>query len=406
MHDIKEIKQHPDVFDNSLYKRNIQPLSATIIEYDKKHRAAISELQTYNEDINRLTKEFVANKSEELRNRIREMKQNYCVLQEKVKTTEKQLNDILSEIPNILHDEVPYGKDENDNLLIKTNTITKINGKSHQELGIALGMMDFETATKIAGSRFVILKNKLAKLERALINFMMDIHVSNGYEEISPPLLVKEDALYGTGQLPKFKDDLFSVGNHYLIPTAEVSLTNIVRNKIVNSLPLRYVSATPCFRAEAGAAGKDTSGIIRQHQFYKVELVSITTMENMMTEHETITEHAENILELLKLPYQRKLLCSGDTGFSSMKTYDLEVWFPSQNRYREISSCSACGDFQARRMNAKFRNNGKLEYVATLNGSGVAVGRALAAIMENYQNADGSINVPEVLIPYMQCDKI
>ena len=320
----------------------------------------------------------------------------------------------LSSIPNIPHDDVPVGSNENENVeLTKSGQIPnfEFTPKSHYELGEKLGMLDFDLATKTTGSRFVFVKNKLALLERAISNFMLDIHTSkNGYEEISPPLLASENTMFGTGQLPKFENDQFEVkleegsGRKFLIPTEEVILTNIVKDKILDlkTLPMRFVASTPCFRKEAGSYGKDTKGMIRQHQFYKVELVSIVEQNKCLEELERMTNCATGILDLLELPYRKMILCSGDMGFSAEKTYDIEVWLPSENKYREISSCSSCSTFQATRMKARYKNSNKeTVFVGTLNGSGLAVGRTLIAILENFQQKDGSINIPKVLRPYM-----
>ena len=330
------------------------------------------------------------------------------------KSIKVDLDNILSNIPNIPHKDVPLGKNENDNM--ELNKVGKIpefsfKPKSHYELGEKLNMLDFDLATKTTGSRFVFVKDKLALLERALSNFMLDIHVvKNGYEEISPPLLASENTMFGTGQLPKFENDQFEVkldennNRKFLIPTAEVILTNIVKDKIVDQkhLPLRYVASTPCFRKEAGSYGKDTKGMIRQHQFYKVEMVSIVEQDKCLDELERMTTCATGILDLLELPYRKVILCSGDMGFSAEKTYDIEVWLPSEKRYREISSCSSCSTFQAIRMKARYKNQkNETLFLGTLNGSGLAVGRTLIAILENYQQKDGSITIPKVLRPYM-----
>ena len=330
------------------------------------------------------------------------------------KNIKKELDSLLSNIPNIPHADVPSGKDENDNVeVLKSGNIPKFDfkPKSHYELGENLGMLDFDLATKTTGSRFVFVKNHLALLERALSNFMLDTHINkNGYQEISPPLIASDNTMYGTGQLPKFENDQFEIkfdegsDRKFLIPTAEVILTNIVKDKIVdqNHLPMRFVASTPCFRKEAGSYGKDTKGMIRQHQFYKVELVSIVEKENCLEELERMTNCATDILEKLELPYRKVILCSGDMGFSAEKTYDIEVWLPSENKYREISSCSSCSTFQAQRMKTRYKNKNKeTVFVGTLNGSGLAVGRTLIAVLENYQQKDGSIVVPKVLREYM-----
>jgi seryl-tRNA synthetase len=326
------------------------------------------------------------------------------------KAVSAKLSDMLSRLPNIPLDDVPAGKDEHDNVvtrLVGDKPDWNHPAKEHYELGEALGLMDFGSAAKIAGARFTVLKGSLARLERALGQFMLDLHTrEHGYTEIQPPLLVRDEAMFGTGQLPKFAEDLFrTTDGRWLIPTAEVSLTNMVREDILeqDKLPLRFTALTPSFRSEAGSAGRDTRGMLRQHQFMKCELVSITDAESAVAEHERMTECAENVLKKLGLHFRTMTLCAGDMGFGAQKTYDLEVWLPGQNTYREISSCSVCGDFQGRRMNARYRGrDGKaLSFVSTLNGSGVAVGRALIAVMENYQNGDGSITVPDVLLPYM-----
>ena len=331
-----------------------------------------------------------------------------------------EINKIIEILPNIALDDVPIGKDENANKEIgKFGKINKFNfkPKSHDELGKQLNLMDFDTASKTSGSRFVFLKGKLAELERAISNFMLDIHTKYfGYEEISPPLIASEDSMYGTGQLPKFENDQFEIRlegetiKKFLIPTAEVILTNMIRDKNTdpNKLPIRLVASTACFRKEAGSHGKDTKGMLRQHQFYKVELVSIVEPSSCEKELERMKKCAEEILKKLELPYRSVILSTGDMGFSAEKTIDLEVWIPSENKYREISSCSSCGQFQSRRMRAKFKNkNNKSEFLGTLNGSGLAIGRTLIAIMENYQNSDGSITIPQILRPYMKnLDKI
>ena len=344
----------------------------------------------------------------------KEISKSIDEITEKQKQIKLSLDNILSNIPNIPHPDVPIGKDENDNLeVIKKGQIPKFdfNPKSHFEIGENLNMLDFDLATRTTGARFVFVKNELALMERAISNFMLDIHITNnGYQEISPPLMASENTMFGTGQLPKFENDQFEVKidkgseRKFLIPTAEVILTNIVKDKILDSnlLPMRFVASTPCFRKEAGSYGKDTKGMIRQHQFYKVELVSIVEQSKCMEELERMTDCATGILDLLELPYRKVILCSGDMGFSAEKTYDLEVWLPSENRYREISSCSSCGTFQAIRMKARYKDQNKeILFAGTLNGSGLAVGRTLIAILENYQQKDGSVIVPKVLRPYM-----
>ena len=366
------------------------------------------------ESLEKEKKDISKSKDKTLFNKSKEISLQIDSLTEKQNIIKDELDIILSNIPNIPHKDVPDGKDENDNVeILKSGNLPKFDfkPKSHYELGENLNMLDFELATKTTGSRFVFVKGQLAALERAISNFMLDTHTKkNGYEEISPPLLASENTMFGTGQLPKFENDQFEVklekdsGRKFLIPTAEVILTNIVKEKIIdlNSMPLRFVASTPCFRKEAGSYGKDTKGMIRQHQFYKVELVSIVEQDKCLDELERMTNCATNILDLLELPYRKVILCSGDMGFSAEKTYDIEVWLPSENKYREISSCSSCSTFQAVRMKTRYKNQNKeILYPGTLNGSGLAVGRTLIAILENYQQKDGSISVPKVLRPYM-----
>ena len=359
-------------------------------------------------------------KDESLFEKSKEISKQIENLSKKQKMIKNELDNLLSSIPNLPLDEVPVGNDENDNIeVIKSGEIKDFKFKplSHYELGEKLNMLDFDLATKTTGSRFVFVKDKLAALERAISNFMIDTHIQkNGYTEISPPLMATDETMFGTGQLPKFENDQFEIkfddknDRKFLIPTAEVILTNMVKNQIIDKkkLPMRLVASTPCFRKEAGSYGKDTKGMIRQHQFYKVELVSIVENNQCMQELERMTECATKILDDLKLPYRKIILCTGDMGFGAEKTYDLEVWLPSENKYREISSCSSCGSFQARRMKARYKNkDNNIEFVGTLNGSGLAVGRTLIAILENYQLEDGSITIPEVLKPYMgNIDKI
>ena len=410
MHNLKEIRKDFDNFKKSLEKRFIKIDILNLEKLDKKNRELIQIKETLEQEkkeISKLKDKSLFEKSKKLSSQIEEISEN----QKKVKS---ELDNILSNIPNIPHKDVPIGKNENDNVeIIKSGKIPKFNfkPKSHYELGENLNMLDFDLATKTTGSRFVFVKDKLALLERALSNFMLDIHVNkNGYNEISPPLLASENTMFGTGQLPKFENDQFEVkieesnDRKFLIPTAEVILTNIVKDKIINlvDLPIRLVASTPCFRKEAGSYGKDTKGMIRQHQFYKVELVSIVEQQNCLEELERMTNCATGILDLLELPYRKVILCTGDMGFSAEKTYDLEVWLPSENRYREISSCSSCYTFQANRMKARYKNqNNDMLNVGTLNGSGLAIGRSLIAILENYQQKDGSILIPNVLRPYM-----
>ena len=410
MHNLKEIRKDFDNFKKSLEKRFIKIDILNLEKLDKKNRELIQIKETLEQEkkeISKLKDKSLFEKSKKLSSQIEEISEN----QKKVKS---ELDNILSNIPNIPHKDVPIGKDENDNVeIIKSGKIPKFNfkPKSHYELGENLNMLDFDLATKTTGSRFVFVKDKLALLERALSNFMLDIHVNkNGYNEISPPLLASENTMFGTGQLPKFENDQFEVkieesnDRKFLIPTAEVILTNIVKDKIINlvDLPIRLVASTPCFRKEAGSYGKDTKGMIRQHQFYKVELVSIVEQQNCLEELERMTNCATGILDLLEFPYRTVILCTGDMGFSAEKSYDLEVWLPSENRYREISSCSSCYTFQANRMKARYKNqNNDMLNVGTLNGSGLAIGRSLIAILENYQQKDGSILIPNVLRPYM-----
>ncbi|MGJ0395916.1 MAG: serine--tRNA ligase [Methylocystis sp.] len=437
MYDIKWIRESAEIFDSGRARRGLEPLSARLLAFDDARRAAIGALQKAQERRNAASKEIGAamkagdsDRAEALKAEVAQIKENWPALEEAERYAIAELDNALSSIPNTPLDEVPDGADENDNVEVARWGAPRafdFTPKEHFEIGEALGLMDFETAAKISGARFVVNKGGLARLERALAQFMLDLHTNeHGYTEVSPPLLVRDDAMFGTAQLPKFREDQFSVtagrqiGNrqseptaealtptadHWLIPTAEVPLTNLVRESILDEaqLPLRLTAGTYCFRAEAGAAGKDTRGMIRQHQFYKVELVSITTPEQSLEEHERMTACAEKVLQLLELPYRKVVLCTGDMGFASQKTYDLEVWLPGQGRYREISSCSVCGDFQARRMNARYRPSGEKgpRFVHTLNGSGVAVGRAMVAVLENYQQEDGSVDVPRVLRPYM-----
>ena len=410
MHNIKDIRDNIDNFEKSLLKRNIKIEKANIGNLDKENRKLIQDkelLEKEKKNISKTKDQNLFEKSKEISKKIEKLSRDQSEIKIKLDT-------ILSSLPNIPLDDVPVGKDENSNVEIKKfGEIKKFDfkPKSHFELGNGLNMLDFDLATKTTGSRFVFVKNQLALLERALSNFMLDTHINkNNYLEISPPLIANEDSMYGTGQLPKFENDQFELvlddknDRKFLIPTAEVILTNMVKDKIlqVKDLPLRFVASTPCFRKEAGSYGKDTKGMIRQHQFYKVELVSIVEPNNCNDELERMTNCASNILDLLKLPYRKMLLCTGDMGFSAEKTYDIEVWIPSENKYREISSCSSCSSFQARRMKARYKNSkNETNFVGTLNGSGLAVGRTLIAILENYQQSDGSIKVPDVLKPYM-----
>ena len=394
MHDIKEIRKDIDAFKKALEKRFID------IDYEKLQSLDIlnRELIQKKEILEREKKDISKSKDETLFEKSKNISQSIDKIIEEQKKIKFDLDKILSNIPNIPHKDVPYGKDENDNVEIKRyGKIRKFKfvPKSHYELGEKLCMLDFDLASKTTGTRFVFVKNKLALLERAISNFMLDTHIfKNGYEEISPPLLASENSMYGTGQLPKFENDQFEVkleegsDRKFLIPTAEVILTNIVRNTMMDlkSLPLRFVASTPCFRKEAGSYGKDTKGMIRQHQFYKVELVSIVEQNKCLVELERMTNCATGILDLLELPYRKMILCSGDMGFSAEKTYDIEVWIPSEKKYREISSCSSCSTFQATRMKTRYKDQNKETlFVGTLNGSGLAVGRTLIAILENYQ---------------------
>ena len=410
MHNIKEIRNNIEIFKEALGKRFLDIDVVKILSLDENNRNYIQKreiLEKEKKDISKSKDKTLFEKSKNISTEIEKINNLQAVVR-------VQLESILSSIPNIPYSDVPIGKDENSNIEISKSGIIPnftFKPKSHYELGENLEMLDFDLATKTTGSRFVFVKDKLALLERALSNFMLDTHVNtNGYEEISPPLIATDDTMYGTGQLPKFDNDQFelklddSSDRKFLIPTAEVILTNIVKDQIIDkkNLPIRMVASTPCFRKEAGSYGKDTKGMIRQHQFYKVEMVSIVEPAQCMSELDRMTNCATKILDLLKLPYRKIILCSGDMGFSAEKTYDIEVWLPSENKYREISSCSSCGSFQARRMKARYRNEEKdIIFVGTLNGSGLAVGRTLVAILENYQQSDGSITVPDVLRPYM-----
>jgi len=474
MYDIKWIRENAEAFDRGRKRRGLgPPYAANLLALDDARRAAIAKSQAAQERRNAASKEIGAalkagdaSLSKALKIEVGELKESLAAFETEESEAIVALHDVLVEIPNTPLDEVPEGRDEDDNVELRRVGEPRpldFEPREHFDIGEALGLMDFETATKISGARFVVNKGPLARLERALSQFMLDLHTGeHGYTEVNPPILVRDEAMFGTAQLPKFREDQFFAGRvrpleeiyqvaepiwrervekkahklgyksseeylqterqdyayeigsavieiesnekFWLIPTAEVPLTNLVREKILDEkeLPLRFTACTPCFRAEAGAAGKDTRGMIRQHQFTKVELVSITTPENSLAEHERMLSCAEEVLKRLKLPYRVVTLCTGDMGFASQKTYDIEVWLPGQNRYREISSVSVCGDFQARRMNARYRaHDGKPRFVHTLNGSGVAVGRALVAVLENYQNQDGSVTVPEELRCYM-----
>ena len=410
MHNIKEIRKDFSKFQKSLEKRNLKVDFKKIQKLDEQNRNLIQK----KESLEKEKKDISKSKDESLFKKSKEISKELDKIVEDQKQIKFDLDSMLSSIPNIPHEDVPNGKDENDNKeILKSGEIPNLEfkPKTHYELGEKLNMLDFDLATKTTGSRFVFVKDKLALLERAISNFMLDTHIhQNGYQEISPPLMASESTMYGTGQLPKFENDQFEIkfdegsDRKFLIPTAEVILTNIVKDKMIdlNNLPMRFVASTPCFRKEAGSYGKDTRGMIRQHQFYKVEMVSIVENEKCLEELERMTNCATDILDKLELPYRKVILCSGDMGFSAEKTYDIEVWLPSENKYREISSCSSCSTFQAQRMKARYKNNNKENvFAGTLNGSGLAVGRTLIAIMENYQQKDGSIIIPKVLRPYM-----
>lgn len=471
MFDIKWIRDNPETFDEGLRRRGLDPQAASILALDDQRRTLLTALQDAQSRRNAASKEIGRAKGAKddataatLMAEVASLKETIAKGEEEERTLDAKIRDVLSVIPNTPRAEVPFGTDETGNAEVrKVGTPGKFDfaPKQHFEIGEALGLMDFEAAQKISGARFVVLKGALARLERAIASFMLDLHTGEfGYTEVNPPILVKDQAAYGTGNLPKFEDDLFQTSKPkevidifaeetaepiitrlreltaqvtpekgeaplaewrtelmrranerieknrlWLIPTAEVSLTNLVREQILDEaqLPMRLTAWTPCFRSEAGAAGRDTRGMIRQHQFSKVELVSIVTPDKAIEEHERMTSCAEEVLRRLGLPFRTILLCTGDMGFASQKTYDIEVWLPGQNAYREISSCSVCGDFQARRMDARFRpkDGGKPVYVNTLNGSGLAVGRTLIAVLENYQQADGSVVIPDALRPYM-----
>ena len=417
MYDIKWIRENRDIFDAGRKRRGLEPLAEQLFIFDDTRRAAIAELQKAQERRNAASKEIGvamkagdAARAETLKAEVATIKENWEKLEEAERYAIAELETALAAIPNTPLDAVPDGADENDNIEVARwgePRAFDFTPKEHFDIGEGLGLMDFESAAKISGARFVVNKGPLARLERALAQFMLDLHTGeHGYMEVNPPLLVRDDAMFGTAQLPKFREDQFPAGEDFwLIPTAEVPLTNLARDSIIDAaqLPLRMTAGTYCFRAEAGAAGRDTRGMIRQHQFFKVELVSITTPEQSLAEHERMTGCAEMVLQKLGLPYRKVVLCTGDMGFASQKTYDLEVWLPGQGKYREISSCSVCGDFQARRMGARYRaaDDKSPRYVHTLNGSGVAVGRAMVAVLENYQQADGSVTIPEALRPYM-----
>jgi seryl-tRNA synthetase len=417
MFDIKWIRDNSDAFDAAMKKRSFNASSADLIKLDEARRDHIAKLQEAQTRRNAASKEIGAamgsgdtEKAEALKAEVSEIKAFIQSGEEEERNLVAKLNDALSAIPNAPLGDVPTGANEDDNSLHHTygeKPDTGADPKEHFEIGESLGGMDFEAAAGISGSRFVILQKDIARLERALGQFMLDTHTQeHGYKEVSPPLLVRDEAVYGTGQLPKFAEDLFrTTDGRWLIPTAEVPLTNLVREQILelNNLPMRFTALTPCFRSEAGSAGRDTRGMLRQHQFQKVELVSITKPEESEHELERMLQCAEAVLKKLDIHFRTMVLCTGDMGFSARKTYDIEAWLPGQDAYREISSCSVCGDFQARRMNARYRmEDGKsIGFVHTLNGSGVATGRALIAVLENYQNPDGSVSVPDCLQTYM-----
>ncbi len=417
MHDIKWIRENPEAFDAALARRGAEPAASSLIALDEKRRSVIQSLQDMQSRRNAASKEIgaaMAQKNMELADRLKaevaDLKESMPRAEEEDRRFTAELNDALSRLPNIPFEDVPDGRDENDNVV--TRVVGQKPGWNHEarehfEIGEALGYMDFERAAKLSGARFTVLTSRLARLERALGQFMIDLHTGeHGYTEVSSPLMVRDEAMYGTGQLPKFSEDLFrTTDGRWLIPTAEVTLTNLVSGEILDQekLPLRFTALTPSFRSEAGSAGRDTRGMLRQHQFWKCELVSITDAESAVAEHERMTACAEEVLKRLGLHFRTMTLCTGDMGFGARKTYDLEVWLPGQNTYREISSCSVCGDFQARRMNARYRgkDDKATKFVHTLNGSGTAVGRCLIAVLENYLNEDGSVTIPEVLLPYM-----
>ncbi|MGL4636905.1 MAG: serine--tRNA ligase [Beijerinckiaceae bacterium] len=417
MHDIKLIRDNPAAFDAGLKARGLEPLSSSLLALDDTRRKVVGELQQAQERRNAASKEIGAAIGRKDMATVEALKAEVAALKDRLtqgetdqRNIDEDIRKALETIPNTPADDVPLGADEHGNVIYRQYGMKPTAnhlGAQHFEIGEALGLMDFEAASKMSGARFVVLKGQLARLERAIGQFMLDLHTTeHGYTEVNPPLLVKAPAVYGVGQLPKFEEDLFKTTNDfYLTPTAEVTLTNLVREAVLEEkeLPLRLTALTPCFRSEAGSAGRDTRGMLRQHQFTKCELVSITTPEASKAEHERMLTSAENVLKKLGIHFRVMTLCTGDMGFGSQKTYDIEAWLPGQGTYREISSCSVCGDFQARRMDARYRPaEGKtLRHVHTLNGSGLAVGRTLIAVMENYLNPDGSVSVPDVLLPYM-----
>jgi seryl-tRNA synthetase len=415
MHDLPAIREAPDILDRGLARRGQPPAAARILDIDERRRRALTHVQEAQARRNDLSRQIGQLKrqggdADTLMAEVAALKDGMAAGEATAAALEAELDGVLAVLPNIPHDEVPDGGDETGNVVARRSgePVRANDAKEHFDLGEAMGLMDFARASKLSGSRFTLLRGALARMERALGQFMLDLHTGeHGYTEVIPPLMVRDEAVFGVGQLPKFAEDMFRTQTgHWLIPTSEVPLTCSVMDEIldIEDLPLRFTALTPCFRSEAGSAGRDTRGMLRQHQFYKVELVSITAPEKSADEHERMTACAETVLKRLDLPFRTMLLCTGDMGFASRKTYDLEVWLPGQNAYREISSCSNCGDFQARRMNARTRARGTKDaprFVHTLNGSGVAVGRCLIAVMENYQNPDGSIAVPDVLRPYM-----
>jgi len=417
MLDIKWIRENPEALDAALAKRGAEALAQSLVALDEKRRSAVQKAQDLLSRRNAASKEIgaaMAQKNSELAEKLKaevaDIKVTLPAAEEEERQLNAQLNDALSRIPNVPFDDVPVGADESGNVVTRTiGEKPRWNHapKEHFEIGESLGYMDFDRATKLSGSRFTVLTGPLARLERALGQFMIDLHTGeHGYTEVSSPLMVRDEAMFGTGQLPKFADDLFkTTDGRWLIPTAEVTLTNLVSAEILEQekLPLRFTALTPSFRSEAGSAGRDTRGMLRQHQFWKCELVSITDAESAVAEHERMTACAEEVLKRLGLHFRTMTLCTGDMGFGARKTYDLEVWLPGQNTFREISSCSVCGDFQGRRMDARYRAKGEkgTKFVHTLNGSGTAVGRCLIAVLENYLNEDGSVTIPDVLLPYM-----
>lgn len=417
MHDLKTIRDNPDAFDAALARRGVEPKAAQALELDERRKAVLTQTQVAQTKRNEASKQIGKAKASgdealavQVIADVASLKEVVQKGEEEARIIEQELHEFMSWIPNLPAEDVPDGKDEDDNVEVRQHGQKRelnFAPAEHFDIGEGLGLMDFEAAARMSGARFVVLRGQLARMERALAAFMIDNHTSQfGYTEISPPLLVRDNAMFGTNQLPKFRDDQFSAGpEHWLIPTAEVPLTNLVRESVLSEeeLPLRFTAFTPCFRQEAGSAGRDTRGLIRMHQFPKVEMVSITAPEKSKDEHERLTSAAEEILKKLDLHYRVMVLSTGDMGFGAQKTYDLEVWLPGQGAYREISSCSLCGDFQARRMNARYRSKDDKspKYVHTLNGSGLAVGRTMVAVLETYQEEDGSVTIPDALKPYM-----